>query len=450
MTGWYERPSLAFGDQADVLQCSRVFRDVSTAMQIARPRAMEFQQHGDDIWAGSTADQFRDELDLVPELLRRAAIANGEVASALGTFAPRLAEYQRRLAALQSDGRSTVREIDAIERQRDAAVARLRSEETDPFGYIGGLFTGYEGDPEVHRLTTRLQQLHDELLRAERHYDDNEDAFESAVAIAADLIGEAENVLYNNGWDKFWTQTLEPVLEVVKLVLEIAAVVLMVVAIFTGVGALLALIVGALLLAISATQVIGTAAAGREVTAEMWFDLAVNAAAVLTMGTARWAKGLKIAGKGSKSAGQILKAGRRVNYVGKASRAKYAGKLPGLAEQSARFEKWEQATRWARRAEQLEGAVNVGDGAYKISEGDELGGVASIVGGASGATLGRGETGMGRGGVADDLIQIGAGGIDIGGKVGEFAGEQAERSAADGERESPSSWPGLDGLREGR
>ncbi|TVR28662.1 MAG: hypothetical protein EA389_00105, partial [Ilumatobacter sp.] len=87
---WYQQPSLAFGDESDVRACAQVFADVTEAMSRARPAALDFNNSGEDTFSSESADEIRAQMEGIPELLRRFAAANDEVASALRQFAPKL------------------------------------------------------------------------------------------------------------------------------------------------------------------------------------------------------------------------------------------------------------------------------------------------------------------------------------------------------------------------
>lgn len=420
MATWYHESSLAFGSGDDVRDCARVFADVETAMLRARPNTVTFNDSGDDIWAGNTADLVRSEMDQIPELLRRFSIANRDVATALQSFAPRLDDYRQRFRSLQYEGRSTVNEIEQVERDRNRRIDEIESQGID----IGGWLTGYGNDPQVSSLNARLDRLQDELRRLKGQFRDNEDGFDDAIDLAVRLVRDADGVLYNNGWDKFWSQTLEPVLEVVRIVVEVLTVIVMLAVLFTGVGALAALILAGVLFAISVVQVAGTAAAGHEVTGEMWLTLAIDFAAVATLGAARYAKGIKLAAQANKmQADDILKAGRgKIGFT-------HATKL----HKAQRLER--QAHLVERAPEVFEGGLDMVEGGTKAADGDAVG---------AGISFGKGLLDIsGISDPASDLFRAGHAG------KGAYDGIVDIQSSHGGEPapvESPRDWPGLDGM----
>lgn len=424
MARWYERPSLAFGDSNDVTACAQVFADVETAMSGARPKTVEVGNTGNDVWSGESADEVRELMTEIPELLRRFSEANGDVANALRQFAPRLSEYQSYCRSLQQRGHSTGDEIDDVERLRESTIDRLRSQESDLEKAFTAWTYTYSDHPEVAPLNARLERLMGELAGLERQFDLNGDDFEAAVDLATDVIWSADGVLYNNGWDKFWSQTLKPVLDVVRVVLEIATVVLVIAALIGSGGTLAPLILAGLLLTVSATQVIGTAAAGREVTGEMWLNLALDIAAVATLGAAHYAKGLKVAAGAHKvHADKLFKATK-----GQAS-FKHAAKLKDVERLTRAQETAEKA---ARGAEMFEGGLGMYEGGVKVGQGNNLG----FVG------IGTGLLDvLGVGGAAGNLAAAGHTGMGAVEGVGELAGDQP-----DAEPRPSKEWPGLDGL----
>ncbi len=417
MTEWLLRPSSAFGDETDVAACARVFADVQEAMVRARPLATTFTNAGEDIWSGSTADSLREKMREVPEYLRRFAEANHEVSSALYGFGPALGDYQRDRRTLQSQGRGTQEEIDRWINRRETTIEQLKARDGG-LGEVTALLTAYRNDPQVLSCTTHIERLQAELDRLERHFYSNEDEFASAVRMAIDLISNSDDVLYNNTWDKFWSQTVEPVLEVVRVVLEIAMVVLMIAAMIGSGGTLAPLIVAGLLVAVSATEIIGTAAAGHEVTAEMWLDLAINIAAFATLGAARSLKGAKMAVKANKlQARKALHAGRKMMYAEKVAKGKQL-------QASVKF-----AHKMERGAERVEGGLDLADGADKASKGDFAG---------AGVSIGKGIIDIGG---ARHVVAEGARAVHAG--IG--AGEGVSELAGHGEPHSPKTWPGLQG-----
>lgn len=428
MAAWHDQPSLAFGDAGDVRACAQVFADVHEAMSRARPLATEFHHSGEEMWSGNSADIVREQMDEVPEFLRRFSVANDDVASALRRFAPELSDYQSLFRNLQSRGRSTQGEIESVERQRSDTIDRLRSQESDlEKATIAWSYT-YGDHPEVRSLNARLEHLENELRTLERQFDGNAEGFESAVALAADLIWNADGVLYNNGWDKFWSQTLDPIVEVVRIVLEIATVVLMIAALIGSGGTLAPLIVAGLLVAVSVAEIAGTAAAGHEITGEMWLNLAIDVAAFATLGALHYAKGLKLATKATQGqARAILKASK-----GGAS-FKHAAKL----KEVRRLEQAEKiAHRLERGTEIFEGSVDFVDGGTRIADGDIGGGIVSI-------GKGLADVGGAKQPVADGF-RAGHAGVGAGQGIVEVVGHGAESSHGPEGPRSPKEWPGLD------
>ena len=262
------------------------------------------------MWSGDSADEVRTLLADIPELLRRSGQANGDVAAALTGFAPQLSDYQSDLWSFRQQGSSTADELESVERMR----------ETRSTGCVRRRATSSRSSPGPIPTTTTRRWRRSTLVSgacsaSSMHSNVASSATvrtsRSAVDLAVDLIRSADDVLYNNGWDEFWSKTLSPVLDVVRIVLEIATVVLVIAALIGSGGTLAPLIMAGLLLAVSAAKVIGTAAAGREVTGEMWLNLAIDFAAVATLGFARYAKGLKLASNANRvQADKILKTGR--------------------------------------------------------------------------------------------------------------------------------------------
>lgn len=427
MARWYLQPSLAFGDANDVTACAQVFRDVATAMSRVRPRTLEVTNTGGDVWSGDSADEVRTLLGDIPELLRRAGQANGDVAAALTGFAPELSEYRSNLQSLRQRGSSMADELESVERLRTDTIERLRAEEGDLEQLIAWTYT-YADHPEVAPLNSRIDRLEGELAMLERWFDRNGEDFEAAVELAVDLIRSADDVLYNNGWDEFWSKTLEPVLDVVRTVLEVATVVLLVAALLGSGGTLAPLILAGLLLAVSSAKIIGTAAAGRKVTGEMWLTLAVDLAAVATLGFAHYAKGLKVASNVHRvQADKILK--------GKASFHAAGQHLAKMQKIDRLVKLGDRAEFAARMGETVEGGLVAGDGMVDVMEGD-LKGLLKI--GAGALDIG------GAGGVSGDLSKGALDGIG----AAEGVGDLVAGSGSEPEHRSPKDWPGLDGLGE--
>lgn len=426
MARWYESSSLAFGDANDVTACARVFQDVASAMARARPRTVQVTNTGNDVWSGDSADVVRQLLAEIPELLRRSGQANGAVADALTGFAPRLADYQHDLWSLQRQGGSTAHELESVEHQRANTIDRLRSQESDIEQIIAWTYT-YDDHPEVAPLNARLGRLQHELDALERRFERNGDDFESAVDLAVGLIRSADDVLYNNGWDEFWSKTLSPVLDVVRIVLEIATVVLVIAALIGSGGTLAPLIFAGLLLAVSVTQVVGTAAAGREVTAEMWLNLAIDFAAIATLGLARYAKGLKVAANANRvQADKILKGGKASFHA--------AGQHLAKMQKIDRMVKVADNVEIAVRVgETVEGGLIAGEGLVEVIGGDQKGWLKVVTGAA--------DVG-GAGGAAIDVSKGVRDGIGAGEGIADLSGGGSESQAR-----SPKEWPGLDGLR---
>ena len=421
---WHDQPSLAFGDPSDVTACARVFADVCTAMTRARPLVLEFNNSGADIWSGTSADELRESMAEIPEQLRRFASANNQVAASLQRFAPELGNYQSQLRSLQSRGSTTTGEINNVERLREMKIDELRAQDGGLEGLISWAYT-YSDHPEVASYNSQLDRLQGELERLERQFESNEESFESAVALAVDLIADADTVLYNNGWDKFWTQTLQPILDVVKVVLEIAAIVLVIAALIGSGGTLAPLIVAGLLVAVNVAEIAGTAAAGHEVTGDMWLDLAINVAAFATLGAARYANGLKIASKANKlQADKILK-----GKTGLTNATKHAAKLKEVERLANSAEKFGKV---ADNLAKVEGGLGVLEGGIAIGEGNLVGGGIGIV--AGGLDIG------GIGGAIGDTTRLGHSGVGVGEAIIEGTDTNPE-----GERQSPKDWPGLDG-----
>lgn len=440
--GWYERPSLAFGTSADITATARIFDDVAAAMLDARSSAVDFADTSGDMWRGHSADFVREQMTEVPELLRRFHVANDDVADALTMFAPSFESYCDTHRQLSTRGRSTHHEMLSVKSQRDRAIDRLRADDVmnvDVIGAIGGLVTGYEDDPEVRALTDRLRQLSNEFDVARSQFQGNDDEFEAAVERAADAISNADRALYNNGWDKFWSQTAAPILEVVKVVLEIVSIVVMLAVIFGSGGTLAPLVLAVMLLAVNAAQVAGTAAAGREVTKEMWFDLAMSAVAVATAGFAHYATNLRAASAANKlEADKLLKAKTSFHNATKASaRLQNADSLARAAD---------RADDVARGFEIIEGSGNIAQGGAKIDEGLRTGDGWKIAGGALGVVGGAYDVsghGFGEvGNVVGDGAKIGGGAMGAIDGVGNIAEGIPETPGS----ESPKDWPGLDGL----
>ncbi len=420
---WYEQSSRAFGDESDVLACARVFADVTEAMSRARPLAAEFSDSGEDTFSSNSADEIRARMEGIPELLRRFAAANAEVASALQQFAPRLTDYQTGLQSLQDTGRSTAHEIGQVERLRASTIERLRSEETDLGQAVVGWFSDYADHPEVASLDGRLDALQSELERLGRRFEIGGDDFDAAVDRAAELIWSADAVLYDSDWARFWSQWLEDALDVVRTILEVVAVILTVAVLIGSGGTLAPLIVAVLLLAVTVAQIAGNAAAGHEVTGEMWLNLGLDVAAVATLGAARHAQTLKIAGATQKAqADKILKLGK-----GKTS-FKHAAKMKEVTRlQSAH----QSAAKMARGAEVAEGVANIGVGANEVAHGNNRGYFRIAAGTFDVAPIT---------GPALDMAHLGNNAVG----TAEGLGDHLQSAAPPAEPRSPKEWPGLD------
>ena len=291
--------SLAFGEPADVTDCTRIFNDVGTAMAEAWTEVTTFR-NSDEAWEGETADEVRDGMADLPELLNRFRNANETVAGVLEFFAYRLSIYQDEERRLAEWGERLEDEFNSAHRRRDAAADRVRSDPGSLAGVTFGL-VGVDSDPEVSALDHTLDELQRELAQLRLAHNRNDEEFEACVVSAVEAIRDTDSVLYNSDWDQFWNQTLSPILDTIRTVVEILAVIVTIVVMATGVGTLLALALGVMLLALSLADVVGTAAAGRDVTAEQWIGLALDVAAVATLGAARWASGAKLAGNASRA-----------------------------------------------------------------------------------------------------------------------------------------------------
>lgn len=419
---WYEQPSLAFGDETDVRACAQVFADVSEAMSRARPAALQFNNSGEDTFSSASADEIRARMEGIPELLRRFEAANADVASALRQFAPKLTDYRNGLQSLQNSGRSRARDIEQVERERVITIDRIRSEEGDLGQLVAGWMSGYAHHPEVASLNVRLDALRGELDRLQRQFDIGGEDFNAAVDRAAELIWNADWVLYDGAWERFWNQWLEDALAFVRTILEVVAVILTIAALIGSGGTLAPLIVAGLLLAVSIAQIAGNAAAGREITGEMWLNLTLDVAAVATLGAARHAHTLKIAGAAQKAqADKILKLGK-----GKTS-FEHAAKLHDVSRlQSAQ----QSAEKVARGFEMVEGGLSIGAGVNQVAQGNQAGWVSIGVGAMDVGPIS---------GPALDAAHAGKAGIGIGQRVAD--GVDAAASAV--EPRSPKEWPGL-------
>ena len=421
MTSWYDRPSAAYGTPSDVRACAQVFADVAITMQKARPDVEDFRSNSEEIWQSHAATLVREQMELVPDSLRKFELAHDDVADALNQFAPAMETYQEAIWSLCSDGRTKSDELVSTESRRDSVIDRLRSEESDIEFLVSWAYT-YKDHPEVAPLNAQIERLEDELVRLEAQWEQNDDDFDAAVRTAIDLIRDADGVLYNNGWDEFWTQTLSPVLDVVRVVLEVLAVVVMIAAMVCSLGTLAPLIVAAALLVVSAAQIIGTAAAGREITKDMWINLAMDLAAVVTLGAAHYAAGFKIAATGSRAQAQATLA---------------ASKGKAIVTTPARMKSVEAAARankFARGAEMFEGSLGVAEGISTMLDGNNLGAMGIATGLADMAGLG---------GAAGDLANISHNTIGAADGISDMANQQPA-----GEPLSPHDWPGLEGMPE--
>ena len=419
---WYQQPSLAFGDESDVRACAQVFADVSEAMSRALPAALEFNNSGEDTFSSESADEIRSRMEGIPELLRRFAAANEEVASALRQFAPKLTDYRHELQSLQNSGRSRARDIEQVERERVITIDRIRSEESDLGQVLVGWMSDYAHHPEVRTLDVRLDGLQAELDRLERHFEIGGEDFNAAIDRAAELIWNADWVLYDGAWDRFWSQWLEDALAFVRTILEVVAVILTIAALIGSGGTLAPLIVAGLLLAVSIAQIAGNAAAGREITGEMWLSLTLDVAAVATLGAARHAHTVKIAGAAQKAqADKILKLGR-----GKAS-VKHMAKLQEVSRlQTAQ----RTAEKTARGFEMVEGGLSIGAGVNQVAQGNQAGWVSIGVGAMDVAPIS---------GPALDAAHAGKAAVGAGQRIV----DGAESAASAVEPRSPKEWPGL-------
>lgn len=302
MARWYNKNSKAIGDGNDVRNCARGFSEASRSMLEARPKAARFER-GDDgsAWESDAAEDLRQKMEELPELMRRFAAANGSVAEALENFAPKLDDYQRGHHRLQSEGHRAEREIDYAEQARRRRLQEISGDDNileKGWNFISG---EYGDDHEVRSLNAQIDRLEDEIRRLRAQFYHERGEFKDVVKYAEDLVRSADEVLYNNGWDKVWTQTIEPALEIVRFVLTVAAIVLALAALVGSGGTLAPLIIAGLLVATSATKIIGTAAAGREVTTDMWVDLAIDLAAFGLAGAAHGFSGLAGASEGAKA-----------------------------------------------------------------------------------------------------------------------------------------------------
>lgn len=419
---WYEQPSLAFGDESDVRACAQVFADVAEAMSRARPAATEFNDSGEDTFSSESADEIRARMEGIPELLRRFETANAGVASALRQFGPTLTDYRDEVRSVQNSGRARARDLEQVERERASTIDRIRSEESDLGQVLVGWMSDYSQHPEVRAINARLDALQAELDRLGHQFEIGGDDFNAAIDRAAELIRNADWVLYDGTWDRFWNQWLEDALAFVRTILEVAAVILTVAALVGSGGTLAPLIVAALLLAVSIAQIAGRAGSGREITDEMWLNLTLDVAAVATLGAARHAHTLKIAGAAQKAqADKILKLGK-----GKAS-VKHAAKL----HEVSRLQRAQQsADRMARGFEVVEGGLSIGAGANQVAQGNQAGWVSIGVGAMDVAPIS---------GPALDAAHAGKAAIG----TGQSIVDGVESGASAVEPRSPKEWPGL-------
>jgi hypothetical protein len=410
-----EFESLAYGERSDVIDCATIFSDVRTAMLDAANEAIYFNHRGPTMWSGRTADEVREGMVDVPQVLRNFATANGDVAQALRWFADRLDAYQDRYDFLQSQNTSSADEIRSTRARHSAAIDRLRANPTSIEDIANGLFDP-NSDPEVARIERELLDLDIQRDELRRHFEANDENFEEWVASAVELIRDADSVLYNSGWDQFWNQTMSPILDTVRGIVEVLSIIVTIVVLLTGVGGLLVLALGLMLLTLSAVDIIGTAASGRKVTMDQWMSLGLDLAAVATLGMTSFAGGAKLAGKASKA--KAAKALRPTKTV--APKVKGIGRMKHVDD--ARAAK-------VAMAERFEAVANVGAGSYMLAEGDVAGGIGTMVGGAAGFGSGKGISAGLRGvaGVAGPAV----------GAVGDLIGG-SETTA------SPKDWPGLD------
>lgn len=443
---WYEEPSLAYGTESDVQATRRVFADVAEAMQRARPATLEFNEEDSDMWQGMVADMVRGEMSEVPDFLGRFHQANWDVAEALRVFGPMLTSYSTENDRFRHQGRQTHREIVSVEQQLDQLLQRLSSEDFGNFDLIGGaygLLTQYGDDPEVRRLRAQLEQLERDFSSAYQNWERNGDEFEASAESVAAAIRDAEDVLYNNDWDKFWSQTAAPIIEIVKVVVEIASVLVMIAVVMGSAGTLAPLVLGVLLLVINAAEVAGTMASGREVTGEMWFDLGMSAVGVLTAGMSRYGqqfvKSTRLASsKHAANAKKILKGKEGFTNAQRAS-----VELERARQLSVRIDRFEAAKTGLER---LEGGVAVAEGGAMFGEGLVEGNGWKVAGGlVSGASGTFDTSGLNVRGV--DYIGEGS---DIGhGTVGAID-SISEMTGGDAGSESPKDWPGLRGGTDAR
>ena len=403
MARWYDKNSKAVGDGHDVRQCARGFSEASRSMLEARPKAARFERGGDgSSWESDAAEMLREQMDLVPDLMRRFAAANGNVASALEAFAPQLDGYQDTHRRLQREGHETRRDIDVNERARERRYQELSGDDNvfeQGWNWLSG---EYGDDPQIRSLNAEIDRLEDELRRLRSQYYNNDDEFRDDVGRAIDLVRDADTVLYNNGWDKFWTQTLEPIIDIIRVVLQVAAIVLAIAALVGSGGTLAPLIVAALLAATSAAKIAGTAAAGREVTGEMWMNFALDLAGLVTAGLAHKAAGLKAASQANADeAARLLQGKASFNSAAKAS------------AHMKNVERLDDAYRTVDTmkdvAEGVEATLSIVDGGMKIADGDYIEGGLAIAGG----VFEGGDTVFKYGGDIAEGVSIGAGLADI-------------------------------------
>ncbi len=440
---WTTRPSLAFGTSADIDATARVFSDVAEAMNRALPIAEDFNARNGDVWQGESADEARAQMSDVPEFLRRFFHANNDVAKALETFSPLFAEYQQEHQRLRSQGRETWTERVNVDRQRDLAIDRVRSASFDPMTAL----VSAEMDPDVRNLSHRLDQLTDDFLIAQRQLEEADEDFEVLVAQIVDIIDNADRVLYDSDWDKFWSQTAAPVIAVVKVALEIISVVVMILVLAGSLGTLAPFVLAVMLTAVTLIEIAGTAAAGDEITGDMWLELGINVAGVITGGMARWAKpaakSMKAASAAHRTkADKFLKAKTSLSNAGEAgAHIRQADKLDNMA--------W-WLDKGTRGSEMIEGGLVATEGGILLAEGMREGDLGKAIGGgvglvAGGFDLGGFEApGFGRVGGSENLFGDGAkighgivGGIDgIGDILDGIPDEPGEAS--------PTEWPGLD------
>ena len=276
---WYEKDSKAFGYPEDIRAGALVFEQIAQAMEEGRRGVLSLNSAGSDVWAGESADEMRAGLDGLPELMRTSGIAHADAGAALRDFAPAMDVYQRNHVRLQSDARRAQRDIDHKTMQLRGVHRRLDRDD-NAWEWLGDLVSlgatnrrELQNDPEGAMLLRALDELEAELESLKDQFRRGRDDFTAEAKRAERRINDADLILYNNAWDKFLSQNIEPVLDVVKDILGWIGTVLAIGSILLlGVSGPLAaavgtagMIVAGLAATVSLLHIIGTTAAGREI-----------------------------------------------------------------------------------------------------------------------------------------------------------------------------------------